>query len=78
MKPRIANYTLSLTQVKILTKDYDVLAFFFGSSKVRQRFVRRSSEERLRKIPEIAECRRIPFNQNTRSLLKLKVEKFKA
>jgi hypothetical protein len=56
MKPRLANYTLSLTQVKILTKDYEFLAFFFGSSKVRQRFVRRSSEERLRKIPEIAEC----------------------
>jgi hypothetical protein len=39
MELRKPNYTLSLTQVKILTKDYEVLAFFFGSSKVRQRFV---------------------------------------
>jgi hypothetical protein len=72
MEPSLPNYTLSLTQVMILTKDYEVLAFFFGSSKVRQRYVRRSSEVRLRKIPERAECGRIPFNQNTLSLLKLK------
>ena len=75
MELKLANYTLSLTQVKILTKDYTILAFFFGSSKVRQRFVRRSSEERQRKILERAECGRISFNQNTRSLLKLKSSK---
>ena len=51
MEPRLPNYTLSLTQVKILTKDYEVLAFFFGSS-----------EERQRKILRRAECGRIPFN----------------
>jgi hypothetical protein len=62
MEPRLPNYTLSLTQAKILTKDYEVFAFFFGSSEVRQRFVRRSSEVRLRKIPERVECGRIPFN----------------
>ena len=52
MEPRLPNYTLSLTQVKILTKDYEVFAFFFGSSKVRQRFVRGSLDVRQRNVRE--------------------------
>jgi len=45
MEPRLPNYTLSLAQVKILTKDYEVFAFFFCSSEVRQRNVREKYPE---------------------------------
>ena len=70
MELRKPNYTLSLTQVNILTKDYEVFAFFFRSSEVRQRNVREKYPEKQ----NVGEFHLIKIHE---AFLKLKVEKCK-